>query len=86
MEILFYVGMIGFGLYCLVTEDIEDVKADYPWLQTTRTLSVQNVWAMVMILMVLMGTMRWKTAVYAAGQEQRLERTGILEVTNKGKI
>jgi hypothetical protein len=32
MEILFYVGMIGFGLYCLVTEDIEDVKADYPWL------------------------------------------------------
>ena len=26
MEILFYVGMIIFGFYCLVNEDIEDVK------------------------------------------------------------
>ena len=29
MEILFYVGMILFGFYCLVTEDIEDVKKDF---------------------------------------------------------
>ena len=29
MEILFYVGMIIFGLYCLVTEDIEKVKKDF---------------------------------------------------------
>ena len=29
MEILFYVGMIIFGFYCLVTEDIEDVKKDF---------------------------------------------------------
>ena len=29
MEILFYVGMIVFGFYCLVTEDIEDVKKDF---------------------------------------------------------
>jgi len=32
MEILFYVGMIGFGLYCLCSEDIEDVRSDYPWM------------------------------------------------------
>jgi hypothetical protein len=32
MEIIFYIALIGFGLYCLVTEDIEDVKKDYPWL------------------------------------------------------
>ena len=29
MEILFYVGMIIFGFYCLVTEDIEKVKKDF---------------------------------------------------------
>ena len=29
MEILFYVGMICFGFYCLVNEDIEDVKRDF---------------------------------------------------------
>ena len=33
MEIIFYVGMIGFGLYCLVTEDIEDVRKDFPWME-----------------------------------------------------
>ena len=27
--IVFYVGMIIFGFYCLVTEDIEDVKKDF---------------------------------------------------------
>lgn len=32
MEIIFYVGMIGFGLYCLVNEDIEDVRKDFPWM------------------------------------------------------
>ena len=79
MEILFYVGMIIFGLYCLVTEDIEDVKADYPWLQTTRQLSVQSVWAMVMILMVLKGTMRWRTAHSVAVQEHKPVKTGIRE-------
>ncbi len=29
MEIVFYVGMIMFGFYCLVTEDIEKVKKDF---------------------------------------------------------
>ena len=29
MEILIYVGMIIFGFYCLVTEDIEKVKKDF---------------------------------------------------------
>ena len=29
MEILFYVGMIIFGFYCLVNEDIEKVKKDF---------------------------------------------------------
>ena len=29
MEILFYVGMICFGLYCLVNEDINDVRRDF---------------------------------------------------------
>ena len=33
MEIIFYVGMIGFGLYCLVNEDIEDVRKDFPWME-----------------------------------------------------
>lgn len=47
-----------------------------------RILSVQNVWAMVMILMVLWGTTRWKTAAYAVVQERQLERTGILEDIN----
>ena len=32
--IVFYVGMIVFGFYCLVTEDIEKVKKDFgvKWL------------------------------------------------------
>ena len=47
-----------------------------------RILSVQNVWAMVMILMVLWRTTRWKIAAYAVVQERQLERTGILEDTN----
>ena len=47
-----------------------------------RILSVQNVWAMVMILMVLWRTTRWKTAAYAVVQERQLERTGILEDIN----
>lgn len=29
MEILFYVGIIIWGLYLLCTEDIEDVKRDF---------------------------------------------------------
>lgn len=29
MEILFYVGMIMFGFYCLVTEPIEKVEKDF---------------------------------------------------------
>ena len=29
MEILFYVGMIIFGFYCLVHEDINDVRRDF---------------------------------------------------------
>mgnify|MGYP003319893830 CR=1 FL=1 len=29
MEILFYVGMIVFGFYCLVTEPIENVERDF---------------------------------------------------------
>ena len=29
MEIVFYVRMIVFGFYCLVTEDIEKVKKDF---------------------------------------------------------
>ncbi len=29
MEILFYVGMIVWGFYLLVNEDIEDVKKDF---------------------------------------------------------
>ena len=29
MEILFYVGMIIFGFYCLVNEDINDVRRDF---------------------------------------------------------
>jgi len=29
MEILFYVGMIMFGFYCLVTEPIENVERDF---------------------------------------------------------
>lgn len=29
MEIVFYVGMICFGLYCLVSEDIDKVKKDF---------------------------------------------------------
>ena len=29
MEILFYVGMIVWGFYLLVNEDIEDVKRDF---------------------------------------------------------
>ena len=29
MEILFYVGMIIFGFYCLVTEPIEKVEKDF---------------------------------------------------------
>ena len=45
-------------------------------------LSVQSVWAMVMILMVLKGTTRWRTAASVVVQEQQLERTGILEGIN----
>ena len=33
MEILFYVGMIMFGLYCLVTEPIEKVERDFKWME-----------------------------------------------------
>lgn len=33
MEVLFYVGMIMFGFYCLVTEPIEDVRKDFPWME-----------------------------------------------------
>jgi hypothetical protein len=33
MEVVFYVGMIVWGLYLVVTEDIEDVKRDFPWLK-----------------------------------------------------
>jgi len=29
MEVVFYIGLIIFGLYCLVTEDIEKVKKDF---------------------------------------------------------
>ena len=29
MEIVFYVGMIVFGFYCLVTEPIENVERDF---------------------------------------------------------
>ena len=29
MEILFYVGMIIFGFYCLVTEPLENVQKDF---------------------------------------------------------
>ena len=29
MEIIFYVGMIVWGFYLLVNEDIEDVKKDF---------------------------------------------------------
>ena len=29
MEIIFYVGMIVWGFYLLVNEDIEDVKRDF---------------------------------------------------------
>jgi len=29
MEIVFYVGMIVWGFYLLVNEDIEDVKRDF---------------------------------------------------------
>ncbi len=29
MEILFYVGMIMFGFYCLVTEPLENVERDF---------------------------------------------------------
>ena len=47
-----------------------------------RILSVQSVWALVMILMVLWRTTRWKTAAYAVVQVQQLERTGILEDIN----
>jgi hypothetical protein len=33
MEVVFYVGMIVWGLYLVVTEDIEDVRRDFPWLK-----------------------------------------------------
>ena len=33
MEILIYMGVLLFGLYCLVTEDIEDVRKDFPWME-----------------------------------------------------
>ena len=29
MEMLFYIGMIIFGFYCLVTEPIEKVEKDF---------------------------------------------------------
>jgi len=29
MEIIIYIGLLIFGLYCLVTEDIEKVKKDF---------------------------------------------------------
>lgn len=29
MELLFYMGMLFWGFYLLVTEDIEDVKRDF---------------------------------------------------------
>ena len=29
MEILFYVGMIVWGFYLLVNEDVEDIKRDF---------------------------------------------------------
>lgn len=29
MEILFYVGLVVFGLYCLVTEPLDKVKKDF---------------------------------------------------------
>jgi len=32
MEMLIYMGILLFGLYCLVTEDIEDVRKDFPWM------------------------------------------------------
>jgi len=33
MEIVFYMGMIIWGLYLVVTEDIEDVRKDFPWME-----------------------------------------------------
>jgi len=33
MEMLIYMGILLFGLYCLVTEDIEDVRKDFPWME-----------------------------------------------------
>jgi len=33
MEVVFYVGMIVWGLYLVVTEDIEGVRRDFPWLK-----------------------------------------------------
>ena len=33
MEVVFYVGMIVWGLYLVVTEDIEDVRRDFRWLK-----------------------------------------------------
>ena len=36
MEVVFYVGMIVWGLYLVVTEDIEDVRRDFPWKVPTR--------------------------------------------------
>ena len=34
MEILIYMGILLFGLYCLVTEDVEDVRKDFPWMDS----------------------------------------------------
>ena len=31
VEVLFYTVMVLWGLYLVVTEDIEDVKKDFPW-------------------------------------------------------
>ncbi len=33
MEVVFYVGMTVWGLYLVVTEDIEDVERDFKWLK-----------------------------------------------------
>jgi len=33
MEVLFYTVMILWGLYLVVTEDIEDVRRDFPWVK-----------------------------------------------------
>ena len=50
MEILFYVGMIIFGFYCLVNEDINDVRRDFGLEEITENVKKMELEQLLVLL------------------------------------